>query len=416
MKTFRSLRSHNFRLWALGAFVSNIGTWMQRIAQDWVVLTELTDQSATAMGIVLGLQFGPQILLLPVSGYVADHYDRRRLLLATQLISAALALGLGLLILTGAVQLWQVYLFAFLLGCVSALEAPARQSFVGELVDDAHLSNAVALNSSSFHTGRLIGPAIAGVMITAVGSGWVFLINALTFLPVVATLLLLRRSELQQRDRPPHSRGSFMEGFRYVWGRPDLMAVLLMLFLIGTFGNNFPIYISTMAVTVFETGASQFGFLSSMMAIGSVIGALMSATRERPRFGLLLAGALVFGVGLSVAALMPTYAGFAVVLVLIGLSAQTFSTTAFGAAQLWTDAKMRGRVMAIVMAITMGGTPIGAPLVGWVADSFGARWALAVGALSGLGAAGVAVRYLVRYRGLRVFMEGGRIRYRYDKA
>ena len=415
MKTFRSLATYNFRLWALGAFVSNIGTWMQRIAQDWVVLTELTNQSATAMGIVLGLQFGPQILLLPLTGYAADHFDRRKLLLATQIAMGLLALGLGLLILTGAVQLWHVYGFAALLGCVSAFDAPVRQSFVGELVGDEHLSNAVALNSSSFHAGRLIGPAIAGVMIAAVGSGWVFIINALSFLPVVAVLLLLRREQLRQREKPVHSRGGFLRGFRYVRGRPDLMAVLVMLFLVGTFGNNFPIFISTMAVTVFETGASQFGFLSSMMAIGSVIGSLMSASRERPRFGLLLAGTLVFGVGLGIAAFMPTYAGFAVMLVLIGVSAQTFSTTAFSAAQLWTEANMRGRVMAITMAITMGGTPIGAPLVGWVADTYGARWGLGVGALAGLLAAAVALVYLIRHRRLRFFVQGRRIRYRFEE-
>jgi len=230
---FRSLRSPNYRIWAAGALVSNIGSWMQRTAQDWIVLTELTDHSATAIGIVMGLQFGPQILLLPLTGFAADHLNRRKVLFCTQGAMGLLALVLGLLVVTGLVRLWHVYIFAFLLGCAAAFDSPARQTFVSELVDEKHLPNAVALNSTSFNAARMIGPAIAGGLIAAVGSGWVFLLNALSFVAVLGSLAFLRTR--QPSHRPARTRGSLLEGFRYVWQRPDLKTVLLMLFLIGTF-------------------------------------------------------------------------------------------------------------------------------------------------------------------------------------
>jgi MFS family permease len=392
--TFRSLRTFNYRLWAAGALVSNVGTWMQRTAQDWLVLTQLTHKSATAVGVVMALQFGPLLLLLPLTGFAADHFDRRRLLLATQATMGALALGLGILTVGGWVQLWHVYIFAFLLGCVTAFDAPARQTFVSDLVVEADLSNAVALNSTSFNAARMIGPAVAGLSIAVVGTGWVFLINAASFGAVLWALALLRGGELQRRDRPARTRGSFAEGFRYVWQRPDIKAVLMMLFLIGTFGLNFPIFISTMSVTVFHVGAGAYGFLTSIMAIGSVSGALLAARRARPRAALLTAGAALFGLGCGLAAIMPVYGLFACALSLIGLSAQTFTTTANSTVQLMTEPVMRGRVLAILLAITVGGTPLGAPVVGWVADTWGPRWALGVGAAAGVGAALVGWRWL----------------------
>ena len=339
--TFRSLHGFNYRLWALGAIVSNVGTWMQRTAQDWIVLTQLTHKNATAVGVVMALQFGPQVLMLPVSGFAADHLDRRKLLIATQAAMGMLALGLGILAVTGLVQLWHVYVLAFLLGCVSAFDAPARQTFVAELVVEADISNAVALNSASFNIARMIGPAVAGVLIAAVGSGWVFLINAASFAAVIGSLSLLRVGELHPRSRALRTRGSLAEGFRYVWQRPDLKTVLLMLFLIGTFGLNFPIFISTMSVTVFQAGAGEFGFLMSILAIGSVAGALLAAGREKPRFGLLFAGAVTFGVGFVLAAIMPNYALFGLALIIVGISAQTFTTTANSTVQLSTAPVMR---------------------------------------------------------------------------
>src|SRR5277367_741926 len=232
-------------MWAGGAIVSNVGTWMQRTAQSWMVLTQLTHSNATAVGLVMALQFGPQVLLLPLTGFAADHLDRRKLLIATQATMGALALGLGIITVAGFVQLWQVYAFAFLFGCATAFDSPARQAFVSEMVGETDLSNAVALNSTSFNLARMIGPAIAGVLITAVGCGWVFVINGISFLAVIGSLSFLRVAELHSRSRPLPSLAGLVEGFRYVWKRPDIRTVLLMLFLIGTFGLNFQIFIPT---------------------------------------------------------------------------------------------------------------------------------------------------------------------------
>jgi MFS family permease len=410
--TFRSLASYNYRLWAAGALVSNIGTWMQRTAQDWIVLAELTPHNASAVGIVMALQFGPSLLLLPLTGLAADTFDRRKLLLATQAAQGVLALGLGLLALSGIIQLWHVYVFAFLLGCVTAFDAPARQTFVSELVSDELLSNAVALNSTTFNAARMIGPAVAGVLIASIGSGWVFVINAVSFVAVIAALAFLRVHALHRKPRLKGSHGGILEGFRYVRARPELATVLWMLFIVMTFGINFPVFVSAMAVQVFHAAAHEFGVLTSMLAVGSVSGALFAARSRSPRAAFLIVSALAFGAGLALAALMPTYALFGATLVVVGWAAQSFTTTANSTVQLWTEAGMRGRVMAIYMAIAMGCTPLGAPLVGWIADRFGARWSLAVGAASGIVAALVGLRFFMRRRGLRLARVRGSWRWR----
>ena len=408
--TFSSLRLYNYRVWAVGALVSNVGTWMQRIGQDWLVLTVLTEHNATAVGTVMALQFGPPLLLLPLTGFAADHLDRRKLLLWTQGAAGLLALGLGVVTLADVVQLWQVYGFAFLLGCVTAFDAPARQAFVSDLVDDAHLANAVALNSTSFNAARMVGPAVAGVLIAMIGEGWLFIVNAASYAAVLGSLWCLRVRELHHHPRPPRTRGDLLAGFRYVWGRPDLVAVLVMLALIGTFGFNFAIFISTMSVTVFDGDARQYGVLTSAMAVGTMGGALWSARRPLPGMVLMGASAAAFGVTLALAAVMPGPWSFAVLLFFVGLAALTFMTGSNSMMQLTTERGMRGRVLALRIAVVMGGTPLGAPLVGWVVDRFGARWALGVGALSGLAAAGVALGYLVRHRDLRVHRRAGRLR------
>ncbi|MFS0757081.1 MFS transporter [Noviherbaspirillum sp. 1P10PC] len=401
INTFRSLAGYNYRVWAGGALVSNVGTWMQRTAQDWLVLTELTNNSATAVGIVMSLQFGPSLLLLPLTGYVADRYDRRKVLLATQCAMGLLALGLGLLTLLGVAQLWQVYLFAFLLGCVSAFDAPARQTFVSELVGEEHLTNAVALNSTSFNAARMIGPAVAGLLIASIGTGWVFVINALSYVAVLGSLAMLRVAELHWRGRAPRADGGLLAGLRYVWNRPDLKTVLFMLFLLGTFGLNFPIFISTMAVNAYHAGAGHYGVLSSAMAVGSVAGALFTASRAQPHIARLVNSSALFGLGCALAALMPSFQTFGAMLVLVGISAQTFTTSTNSVVQLSTEPAMRGRVMAILLAILMGATPLGAPAVGWVADTFGPRWALGVGAASGIASAIVGLLYRRRARAAR---------------
>ena len=393
---FRSLRSFNYRIWVAGAFVSNVGTWVQRTAQDWLVLTQLTHHDASAVGLVMALQFGPQLLLLPWTGYAADHFNQRKLLIATQATMGTLALMLGALTVAGVVKLWQVDVFAFLFGCAAAFDAPVRQTFVAELVGDDDLHNAVALNSTSFNAARMIGPAVSGLVIAAIGTGWAFLINGASFLAVLTSLALLRGAELRPNARAVRARGSFSEGFRYVWGRPDLRAVLVMLALIGTFGLNFPIFISTMAVGIFHADARGYGLLSSIMAIGTIAGAFLGARREKPRFHVLLVGALVFGLGCTLAAVAPGYWWFAAALVVIGVASLTVTNTTNSLMQLSTAPAMRGRVMALRVGVALGGTPIGAPIVGWIANTYGPRWALGVGAASGFAAALVAGLALLR--------------------
>ncbi|HGL4258902.1 MFS transporter [Burkholderia dolosa] len=393
---FRSLRSFNYRVWAAGALVSNVGTWIQRTAQDWLVLTQLTHHDASAVGIVMSLQFGPQLLLLPWTGYAADRFNQRRLLMATQALMGGLALVLGVLTVTGVVRLWHVYVFAFLFGCASAFDAPVRQTFVAELVGDRELANAVALNSTSFNAARMIGPAAAGFIIASVGTGWAFLINGISFVAVLASLSLLRVDELRENVRAGRATRGLLEGFRYVWHRADLKAALVMLFLIGTFGLNFPLFISTMAAGVFHVDARGFGILSSMMAVGTISGALLAARRDRPRFRHLWAGAATFGVGCTLGAIAPGYWPFAAALVLTGIAAMTFTNSTNALMQLSTEPPMRGRVMALRLAVAVGGTPLGAPVAGWVANHLGPRWALGVGAASGFAAALVALYFRKR--------------------
>ena len=393
---FRALEQFNFRLWTAGGLVSNIGTWMQRVAQDWIVLTQLTHHDATAVGIVTCLQFAPQLLLLPWSGLAADRFNQRKLLMLTQASMGVFATALGILTISGYVRLWYVYAFAFVFGAAAALDAPVRQTFVGELVGDERLPNAVALNSTSSFAGQMIGPAVAGLVIAKIGTGWAFLLNGLSFGAVLLSLYLLRVQELRTNARASRAPGGFIEGLRYVWARPDLRSILVMLFLIGTFGLNFPIFISTMAVNVFHADARGFGLLSSIMAIGTMSGALLAAGRDKPKFGALLLGAGVFGIGCTLAAFSPGYWWFAAALGVIGVAALTFTNGTNSMMQLSTKPTMRGRMMAIRVGVGLGGASIGAPIVGWVANHFGPRWSLGTGAASGFAAAIVALCVMSR--------------------
>ena len=311
---FRALRSFNFRVWSGGSLVSNIGTWMQRIAQDWLVLTQLTHHDASALGIVMGLQFAPRLLFLPWTGFAADHFNQRKLLKLTQAAMGMLALALGALTVLGVVRLWHVYVFAFVFGSAAALDAPVRQTFVAELVGDEDLPSAVSLNSTSFNAARMVGPAAAGFLIAGIGTGWAFLVNGISFAAVLVSMSLFRTGELRINARATRTAKGFTAGLRYVWSRPDLRGILIMLFLIGTFGLNFPIFISTMAVKVFHTDARGFGLLSPAVCVGTISGALIARGdaaavtshwlggrfRHRMHFGrcagmLVVAGALVGG-------------------------------------------------------------------------------------------------------------------------
>ena len=395
-RAFRALENFNFRLWTAGGLVSNIGTWMQRVAQDWIVLTQLTHHDATAVGIVTGLQFAPQLLLLPWSGLAADRFNQRKLLMLTQASMGVLATALGILTISGYVRLWHVYVFAFVFGAAAALDAPVRQTFVGEMVGDKHLPNAVALNSTSFFVGQMIGPAVAGLVIAKTGTGWAFLLNGLSFGAVLLSMYLLRVQELRPNARASRRPGGFIEGLRYVWARPDLRSILVMLFLIGTFAMNFPIFVSTMAVNVFHADARGFGLLSSIMAIGTLSGALLAAGRDKPKFGTLFLGSGVLGIGCALAAFSPGYWWFSAALAVIGVAALTFTNGTNSMMQLSTKPTMRGRVMAIRVGVGLGGAAIGAPIVGWVANQFGPRWSLGIGAVSAFLAALVAALMMAK--------------------
>jgi MFS family permease len=403
--TFRSLRSFNFRLWTAGALVSNIGAGMQRVAQDWLVLTQLTHRDASALGVVIGLQYAPQLLLLPWTGLAADRLNQRKLLMFTQAAMGILALVLGVLTLLGIIRLWEVYVFAFLSGSAAALDAPVRQTFVAEMVGDRDLPAAVALNSTSFNAGQMIGPAVAGLLIARVGIGWAFLLNGLSFGAVLLSMSGFRLLELRISARAHRTASGFLEGFRYVWRRPDLRAILIMLFLVGTFGLNFPIFISTMAVNVFHTDARGFGLLNSILAVGAMAGALLAAAQTRPRMALLTIGAAVFGFGFTLAAFAPGYWWFAAALVVTGAAVLTFLNGTNSIMQLSTKPAMRGRVMALRVGVGLGGTPIGAPVAGWVANHFGPRWSLGIGAAAGIAAALVAVSLLGRHEELAPVQE-----------
>lgn len=390
---FRSFSIFNYRVWFIGALVSNIGQWMQSTALSWVVLTQLTHNDAGAMGITMALQFAPPLLLVGVTGWVADRFDRRRLLMVTQSLLMSIGAVIGVLVLAGVMTLPLMYAFAFVLGMVAAFDNPARQAFVSDLVARENASNAVALNAASFNTARMIGPAVAGIVIVAIGTGWVFLVNAATFLAMIVALNLIRQGELVPRAKATGSN-RLADGFRYVRGRPDLMVTFAMVFLLGAFGMNFPIFASTMALE-FGRDADGYGLLSSILAIGSLAGALLAARRERARIRLVIVGTGLFALAAAVSSVMPTYWLYAVTLMFTGFAVVTTMTTANGYVQTTTDPALRGRVLALYMAILMGGTPLGAPIVGWVADAYGPRAAIVLGAAAAFLACAIGFTWLV---------------------
>ncbi|ROQ97380.1 putative MFS family arabinose efflux permease [Streptomyces sp. 2132.2] len=398
--TFSSLRIRNYRLFATGQAVSNTGTWMQRIAQDWLVLS-LTG-SASAVGITIALQFLPMMLLGLYGGVLADRLPKRPLLLATQTLMGLTGVALAALTLAGHVQVWHVYLAAFLLGLVTVVDNPARQIFVSEMVGKEQLANAVSLNSANFQSARLVGPAIAGVLITAVGVGWAFLLNGLSFAAPIAGLLLMRTRELHPVETQPRAKGQLREGLRYVAGRPELIWPIVLVGFIGTFGFNFPIWLSAFVSDVFHGDAGTYGLFNTLIAAGSLAGALLAARRGHSRLRLLVAAAALFSVLEVVTAFAPGFWLFAALLVPIGMFGLTVNVTANASVQMATDPEMRGRVMALYMMVFTGGTPIGAPVVGWVTDTYGARIGMAAGGLVSLAAAVTIALILSRVGNLRL--------------
>ena len=379
--TFGSLGIRNYRIWAIGAVISNIGTWMGRVAQDWLVLTELTDHSSSALGIVTGLQFLPFLLLAPWAGMIADRFPKRAVLGVTQSFLALTSLVTGVLVVTGQAELWMIYLLALTQGMATAVDNPARQTFVSEMVPRTHIPNAVSLNSASFNLARLVGPGVAGLIIAAWSTAAAFFINTLTFVSVLVALVLMSRDQLHPAPLA-RGRGGVREGLSYVRGRPDIQVILVLVFVLGTFGMNFQMTTALMATKVFGKGAGEYGLLGSIMAIGSLAAALLAARRARPRLRVLLLALVGFAVSAGAAAAAPTYPLFAILLVPVGLSALTAITTANAMVQLRVAPSMRGRVMALYMAIFMGGTPFGAPAIGWLGDTFGARWTIGIGSIA----------------------------------
>ncbi len=391
----------NFRLFATGQVISNTGTWMQRVAQDWLVL-ELTHGSGTAVGIATGLQFLPLLLFSLWGGMIADRYSKRRILIVTQATMGALALVLGILAVTGAVRVWQVFLLAFGLGMATVVDNPTRQSFAVEMVGKADLRNAIALNSAVFNLARIVGPAVAGLVIGLIGTSSAFFLNAASYLAVIVSLVLMRESELRPAERVARAKGQLREGLSYVRSKPDLLLTMALVFFVATFGMNFQVTTALMSRVVFHTGAGKFGLASAVFAVGALIGALVAARRSRAGMRLLVGTSLAFGLLEIATGLMPTYWAFLILLIPTGLTVISFSTSCNSSIQLGTAAEMRGRVMGIYMLVFLGGAPLGSPLTGVVAQHFGTRIAIIGGGLISVAATVVVGLLVARYRGVPV--------------
>ncbi len=365
---FVSLRTRNFRLWAGGQSVSLVGTWMQRVAEDWLVL-DLAHGRGWVLGVVMALQFGPTLLLSAWAGLLADRYDKRRALMVTQTAAALCAAVLSVLTLTGAVRLWHVFVLAFVFGCVTAVAGPFRQAFTIEMVGPDLLPNAIGLNSMVFNAARIVGPAIAGLLIAAAGTGWVFAVNAVLTGAIVLALIAMRPAELFAPPPVPRAKGQLRAGFAYVRGRSDLLLVIVAVFFVSTFGINFPLALSLLARQGFGLGADAYGLLSTVLAVGTLTGALLAAKRTGiASLRTALIGGCAFGVVSVLAGLAPWFWLVAVLLVFVGLLQMSFTTSAMNIVQLSVDPEFRGRVMGIYMLAFLGGTPLGAPLLGAIAD------------------------------------------------
>lgn len=401
-KTFASLAVRNYRLWFFGNLVVNIGSWMQIIAQDWLVLRILTDGSGLEVGIVTALQFGPQLLLGPYAGVLTDRYDRRKIMYGTMVAMALCGAGLGALVVSGLIQLWMVYGFALLLGSIQAIDSPPRTIFVSELVEQRLLPNAVSLNSASFNGARMVGPAISGLLISAVGTGWVFIIAAVSFLAPLTALYLINPAELYIQTTVKAAKGQIREGLRYVRTRTDIVVILIVAGLVSAFGLNYQLTIGVMATNIFHLDAAHFGLLSAAMACGSLLGALYSARAGNPRVRTVVFSALLFGVASLATAWAPGVWTFGAALVFVGYFALRMIISANATIQLACAPEVRGRVMSLYVLVFLGVTPVGSPTVGWIADNFSPRWAITVGAVVSIIAALWAMWWTWRHWNIEV--------------
>ncbi|HXS64756.1 MAG TPA: MFS transporter [Streptosporangiaceae bacterium] len=395
------MKVRNFRLFATGQLISNTGTWMQRVAQDWLIL-ELTHGSGTAVGLATGLQFLPLLLFSLWGGAIADRYPKRYVLMVTQASMGALAVILGVLAITGVVQPWHVYVLAFGLGLATVVDNPTRQSFAIEMVGKPDLQNAIALNSAVFNLARITGPAVAGLVIALVGTPTAFFVNAASYGAVLIGLKIMRPSELRPAERVERAKGQLRAGLAYVRSRPDLLTTMVLVFFIATFGMNFGVTTALMSRVVYHTGAGKFGIASAVFAFGALIGALVAARRAKTGLRLLVVTGLAFSLLEIASGLMPTYWLFLVVLVPTGLTVISLSTAANASIQLNTPAEMRGRVMGIYMLMFLGGAPVGSTLTGWVAETFGTRLSIVAGGIISVAATVVVGLLVARSRGVPV--------------
>jgi MFS family permease len=386
-RTFAALSVPNYRRYFVGQATSLIGTWMQMAAQSWLVLS-LTG-SATALGVIVALQTLPVLLLAPYGGVIADRVDKRRLMIALQTAMGLQALVLGLLTITGSVRLWEIGVLAVVLGLNNAFENPARQSFVLEMVGADTLRNAVSLNSVQVNVARAVGPAVAGVLIATVGLGECFLINAASFVAVVASLIAMERSALHPTPPAPRAAGQLREGLRYAAATPEIIVPLLMMALVGTLAYEFQVSLPVMARHALHSGAEGYGFMTSAMGFGAIVGGLVVAARGRTGLRPVTLGALAFAIAIALAALAPTMAVELIALALVGCASVSFMSTGNSTLQLAADPVMRGRVMALWFVALQGSTPIGGPLVGAIITLAGARAGLGVGGLACVCAAAI---------------------------
>lgn len=382
---WRSFRHRNYRILFPANAASNIGTWAQRVAQDWLIL-QLTDNSGIYLGLVTAVQFAPVLLFSLQGGALADRVNKRKLLIFTNFIGALSSLGLGFLVLAGDVQVWHVFFFAATLGISSAIDAPIRQSFTSEIVGHSDIANAVSLNSANFNAGRLVGPALSGFLIARFDTGPSFLINAFTYLFVILALLRMRESDFFIQEKKV-TQGTVREGLEYALARPDLYVVMLVVFFVATFGLNMQIFNALMATKEFGKGPASYGLLGTYVAIGSLTGALISARLERFRRTIfVIKGGVIFSLAITLLSIAPTYTWYSLWLPLCGLSALTMLITANSLIQVNSDPAIRGRVSGIYLLIFMGGTPFGSPLIGWLVEVIGVRQTIALCGLISLGA------------------------------
>jgi MFS family permease len=396
-ETFASLHNRNYRLYFTGQIVSVSGTWMQQLAQA-VLILQLTDKSGTALGILTALQFVPMLVFGAWGGVIADRFDKRRILFGTQIAAGVLALVMGLVVSTGNAAVWNVYLLSFLLGFVNVVDNPARQTFVLEMVGRDDLPNAVSLNSVVMNSSRVVGPAIAGVLIAAFGIAPCFYVNAASYVAVIVALSMMDTTLLHRMPTVERAKGQLRQGFRYVWSEPLVRIPLLMMAVIGTLAFNFQVVIPLIATKTFDAGAGGIALLLSCMGAGAVLGGLSVASRRGVSYKRLISLAMTMGVMILVASAAPTLATEAVALVLMGASTFAFIAVANTTIQLTSAPEMRGRVMGLYAIAFLGSTPIGGPTIGWISQQFGPRVGFAIGGLAAIGATAVAGRALVRHR------------------